>query len=162
MTIVARSLGLMSLVSGPQMLRHDFRQDLRVADVLKMYPMPAGRWFSARCSRPPPYRDAQWALLLAALLCSTSVRGGPAPMVWRIASALAAALVLPFVDFLALLLPNGAALIFPAWVQLGKDAPRGIETMGQQIILMFGQMRVLLLAPVPAGLAPGAAYFVAR
>jgi len=43
-------------------------------------------------------------------------------------------------------------LFFPAWFQLGKDAPRGFETMGQQLILMFGQLLVLVL-----GLAPAAA-----
>jgi hypothetical protein len=65
------------------------------------------------------------------------------------------------VDFIALLLPNAAALIFPAWVQLGKDTPRGFETMGQQLILMFGQIIVLMLTLLPAGLAAVAAYLTA-
>ena len=73
---------------------------------------------------------------------------------------LAAACVLPFVDFIALLLPNAVALMFPAWVQLGRNSPRGFETMGQQIILMFGQMLVLALALLPAGLAFATVYFI--
>ena len=66
----------------------------------------------------------------------------------RLSVALAAAMVLPFVDLLALLIPNAAVLFFPAWFQLGKDVPRGFETMGQQLILMFGQMLVLFLGLV--------------
>ena len=69
---------------------------------------------------------------------------------------------MPFVDFIALLLPNAAALIFPAWVQLGKNTPRGFETMGQQMILMFGQILILVLAMLPAGLAFLGVYLVGR
>jgi hypothetical protein len=58
------------------------------------------------------------------------------------------------------LLPNAAALIFPAWVQLGKDTPRGFETMGQQLILIFGQILVLALALLPAA-AVGAMVWLA-
>jgi len=79
----------------------------------------------------------------------------------RISVALSAALVLPCVDFIALLLPNAAALIFPAWVQLGKDTPRGFETMGQQLILMFGQIIVLALSLLPAAAAGFIAYLAA-
>ena len=92
---------------------------------------------------------------------SRQLGGAPAPVALRLAVALSAALVLPCVDFIALLLPNAAALIFPAWVQLGKDTPRGFETMGQQLILMFGQIIVLTLAMLPAALAGSAAYFIA-
>jgi hypothetical protein len=56
---------------------------------------------------------------------------------------------------LALLIPNAAVLFFPAWFQLGKDTPRGFETMGQQLILMFGQMLALLLGLVPAAIGFG-------
>ena len=80
------------------------------------------------------------------------------PVVLRLAVALSAAIVLPCVDFIALLLPNAAALIFPAWVQLGKDTPRGFETMGQQLILMFGQIIVLTLSLLPAALAGTVSY----
>ena len=45
-----------------------------------------------------------------------------------------------------MLIPNAAVLFFPAWFQLGKDGPRGFETTGQQLILMFGQLLVLALS----------------
>jgi len=134
-----------------------------VADILKLYPMPGWQVVLGEVLAPVAIlAGAQWVLLiLAFLLCPASVGGAPAPMVLRIAIALSAALVLPCVDFIALLLPNAAALIFPAWVQLGKDTPRGFETMGQQLILMFGQILVLTLTMLPAGMAGTAAYLIA-
>jgi len=54
------------------------------------------------------------------------------------------------VDLIALLIPNAAVLFLPAWFQLGKDGPRGFETTGQQLILMFGQLLVLALSLLPA------------
>jgi hypothetical protein len=163
LAILAVTLGVMSLLYGPAILRYDFRQDLRVADVLKLYPMPGWQVVLGEILAPAAIlAAAQWALLLLAfLLCPASVGGAPAPMGLRIAATLSAALVLPCVDFIALLLPNAAALIFPAWVQLGKDAPRGFETMGQQLILMFGQIIVLTLSMLPAALAGAVAYLIA-
>jgi hypothetical protein len=136
---------------------------LRVADVLKLYPMPGWQMVLGEILAPAAIlAGAQWALLLLAfLLCPASLGGAPMPAVLRISIALSAALLLPCVDFIALLLPNAAALIFPAWVQLGKDTPRGFETMGQQLILMFGQIIVLTLTLLPAALAGTAAYLIA-
>jgi hypothetical protein len=159
--IMAVSLGMISIIYGPQILRHDFRQDLRVADILKMYPMPGWQVVLGEILAPAAIlAGVQWALLLLAfLLCPSSMMDAAVPAVLRLSIALSAALVLPCVDFIALLLPNAAALIFPAWVQLGKDTPRGFETMGQQIILMFGQIIVLTLSLLPAALAGAVAYF---
>jgi hypothetical protein len=58
-----------------------------------------------------------------------------------------------------LLIPNATVLLFPSWVQSGKDSPRGIEATGQRLIFAVGQMLVLLLALVPAVLAFAAVYF---
>jgi hypothetical protein len=78
----------------------------------------------------------------------------------RIAFTAAAGMVLPFIDLLAVLIPNAAVLYFPAWFQLGKEAPRGFETTGQQLILMFGQILVLVLTLLPAGLAFAVLFFI--
>jgi hypothetical protein len=103
----------------------------------------------------------QWLLLLmAAVLLTKDPDGAVVQVSWRIGFGLAAAVVLPFVDFLALLLPNAAALIFPAWVLMSKNAPRGLETMGQQIILMAGQVLVLALALLPAAAVFAGVYFL--
>jgi ABC-2 type transport system permease protein len=146
---------VMSLFSGPQMLRNDLRQDLPVADVLKMFPMPGWQIVLGEVLAPAAIlAGLQWLLLVFGLIfCPGQLDRHAVPLALRCSVALAAAIVLPFIDLLALLIPNASVLLFPAWFQLGKDAPRGFETMGQQLILMFGQMLVLVLGLAPAGVA---------
>jgi hypothetical protein len=57
------------------------------------------------------------------------------------------------------LIPNAAVLLFPSWVQSGKDGPRGIEATGQRLIFAVGQLLTLLLALVPVALVFAAVYF---
>jgi ABC-2 type transport system permease protein len=141
----------MSLFSGAQMLRNDLRQDLPVADVLKMFPMPGWQVVLGEVLAPAAMlAGVQWLLILLGMFLGR-FEENTIPLGWRLSVGLSAAVVLPFVDLLALLIPNASALFFPAWFHLGKDAPRGFETMGQQLILMFGQVIVLLLGLAPAG-----------
>jgi hypothetical protein len=148
----------MSLFSGPQMLRNDLRQDLPVADVLKMLPIPGWQVVLGEVLAPVAMlAGVQWLLILfGAIFFPDHIAKHAIPLAARVSFALAAALLLPFIDLIALLIPNAAALYFPAWYHLGKEAPRGFETMGQQLILMFGQMLVLLLSL----LLPGAVFTV--
>ena len=60
-----------------------------------------------------------------------------------LAIALGAAVLLPVLDVLLLLIPNAAVLLFPSWIQTGKDSPRGIEATGQRLIFALGQLLVL-------------------
>ena len=137
------------------MLRNDLRQDLPVADVLKMFPMPGWQIVLGEVLAPAAIlAGLQWLLLVfGVIFCPAQLDTHALPLQARWSVVLAAAIVLPFVDLLALLIPNASVLFFPAWFQLGKDAPRGFETMGQQLILMFGQLLVLVLGLLPAGIA---------
>jgi hypothetical protein len=155
LALLALGLAGLSLFWGPQMLRNDLRQDLPAADVLKMFPLPGWQVVLGEVLAPAAILAAvQWLLLLAALILfpdrldNYSTTPGQ-----RAGFALAAAIVLPCVDLIAMLIPNGAVLFFPAWFQLGKDGPRGFETTGQQLILMFGQLLVLALSLAPAAAA---------
>ena len=51
-------------------------------------------------------------------------------------------------------------LLFPSWIQSGKDSPRGVEATGQRLIMALGQMLVLLLALAPAAAASAAVFFL--
>lgn len=141
----------MSLFSGPQMLRNDLRQDLPVSDVLKMFPMPGWQMVLGEVLAPAAMlAAAQWLFLTVAVIFWPEDFHRSAPLLLRAEIGLAAALVLPCVDVIAILIPNAAALFFPAWFQLGKDGPRGFEMTGQQLILMFGQLLVLACCLLPA------------
>jgi hypothetical protein len=158
---VAAMLIFMSLLYGPQILRHDFRQDLRMADALKLFPMAGWQVVLGEILAPAAIlAGVQWALLIFAFtFCPANIGHTVITPDLRVAAVVGVGLLLPCVDFIALLLPNAAALIFPAWVQLGKDTPRGFETMGQQIILVLGQIIVLIVTMLPAALAGfGAGY----
>jgi hypothetical protein len=145
----------MSLISGPQMLRNDLRQDLRAADMLKMFPMAGWQVVLGEVLAPAVMLACvQWLLIvLAAIFCPDRLGSHAIPPLNRLSFALAAAAVLPCVDLIAMLIPNASVLFFPAWFQLGKEGPRGFETTGQQLILMFGQMLALVLSLLPAGVA---------
>jgi hypothetical protein len=160
---LAGMLVIMSLVSGPQMLRNDLRQDLPAADLLKMYPMPGWQILLGEVLAPAVMLAAlQWLLLvLAFIFCPSRIQAHPVLLLTRLGVAASAALVLPFIDLIAMLIPNASVLFFPAWFQLGKEGPRGFETTGQQLILMFGQMLVLVISLVPAAAAFAALFFAA-
>ena len=145
---VAIALGY-SLLLGPQVLRLDFRNDLPLADILKTYPMRGWQIALGEILAPVAVLAVcQWLLLLvgAGLLFYLPVK----QEALFLAIALGAAILLPVLDVLLLLIPNAAVLLFPSWIQTGKDSPRGIETTGQRLIFALGQLLVLLLALLPA------------
>jgi len=151
---LAGMLLAMSLFSGPQLLRYDLRQDLPATDVLKMFPMRGWQIVLGEVLAPAvALAGAQWLLLaVAAVFFPNHIHNHSIPLLTRLSFAVAAAVVLPFIDLIAVLIPNAAVLFFPAWFQLGKEAPRGFETTGQQLILMSGQMLALALSLLaPAG-----------
>ena len=149
--LVATALGY-SLLLGPQLLRLDFRQDLPLADILKTFPLRGWQIALGEILAPVAVLAAcQWLLLLVGAGLVFYLPGKQAALF--LAIALGAAFLLPMLDFLVLLIPNAAVLLFPSWIQTGKDSPRGIEATGQRLVFAVGQMFVLLLALLPAALA---------
>ncbi|MGC9943310.1 MAG: putative ABC exporter domain-containing protein [Verrucomicrobiota bacterium] len=149
--ILAIFLGY-SLLLGPQFLRLDFRHDLPQADILKTFPLPGWQIALGEILAPVAVLAGfQWLLLLLSTILIFYLPGGYRTLL--LAIALSAVFALPVLDFILLLIPNAAVLLFPSWVQAGKDSPRGIEATGQRLIYAVGQLLVLLLALVPAALA---------
>ena len=140
-----------SLFIGAQFVRCDFRQDLVMMDVLKLFPLRGWQVVAGEVFAPMVILGAvQWLLVLVlALLLSL---GDPAaglpgfPLEWLAV----AAVIAPFWNGLALLIPNAAVLWFPGWFQTRIDAPQGIEVTGQRLLLLFGQMIVVAITIVPA------------
>lgn len=155
--VVALVLTLMlfgwSLLIGAQMVRCDLRQDLNSMDVLKLFPLRGWQIVAGEVAAPVVILTVvQWLLLLllATLLLAAGTTAGWAqiPKTW----ILAAALLVPFWNALALLIPNATALLFPGWFQMRADGPQGFEVAGQRLLLMFGQLIVISLTLLPAGL----------
>jgi hypothetical protein len=149
--IVAIALGY-SLLLGPQLLRLDFRQDLPLADILKTFPLRGWQIALGEILAPVVVLAGfQWLLLLIGSGLVLFLPGKHEAVM--LAIGISAACLLPALDFLLLLIPNAAVLLFPSWIQAGKDSPRGIEATGQRLIFAVGQMLALLIALVPAALA---------
>jgi len=146
--LVAIALGY-SLLLGPQLLRLDFRNDLPLADILKTFPMRGWQIALGEILAPVAVLAAfQWLMLLVGAGLLFCLPGKQETLF--LAIALGAAMLLPVLDLIVLLIPNAAVLLFPSWIQAGKDSPRGIEATGQRLIFALGQMLVLLVALLPA------------
>ena len=150
-----------SLLIGPQVLRHDFRHDLPVADILKVLPMRGWQVVLGELLAPAVILTAiQWlAIIVAVIFISRIPQGEAVPLHWRLAIAISAAMILPMLDLISLIIPNASVLLYPGWFQSGKDGPQGIEATGQRVIFLLGQVLVFVIALLPAALAFAVVYF---
>lgn len=163
---MAAVLAAWSVVLGPQVVRQDFRQDLAVADLLKVYPLRGWQVALGEILTPAVILTLlQWVcLLVAAILWDKRVAEGEEPA-WQAHASLAAAgaiLALPL-NLVSLLGPNAAALLLPAWfaTPTTPGASRGIEVVGQRFIFLIGQFFLLALVAAPVGLTLFVAYALA-
>jgi hypothetical protein len=150
-----------SLLLGPQLLRLDFRHDLPLADILKTFPLRGWQIALGEILAPVVVLAAvQWLLLLVDAGLVFYLPGGHTALL--LAIALGAAFLLPVLDLLVLLIPNAAVLLFPSWIQTGKDSPRGIEATGQRLVFALGQLLVLVLALLPAAITFLGVFFLLK
>jgi hypothetical protein len=146
--LIAVALGY-SLLLGPQLLRLDFRHDLPLADILKTFPLRGWQIALGEILAPVFVLAVfQWVLLLIGAGLIFCLPGEHAALL--LAIAFGAAVVLPLLDVLMLMIPNAAVLLFPSWIQTGKDSLRGIEATGQRLVFALGQLLVLAVALLPA------------
>lgn len=143
------------LVLGPQWIRNDLRTDLSRLALLRSYPLSGRTVVGAETAGSTAVLTAlQLGLVGIAYL---SFWGGavedPSPAL-RTAILAAVVVFLPAINFLAMLIQNGAALLLPAWVRVGQDRPIGVEALGHNMLMMVGFTAVLgalLLAPAAVG-----------
>lgn len=148
-----------SLLLGPQILRLDFRHDLPLADVLKTFPLRGWQIALGEILAPVVVLAAfQWLLILTETGLLLYLPGPQKALLLTI--AVGTVFVLPVLNVLLLLIPNAAVLLFPAWIQTGKDSPRGVEVTGQRLVMALAQLLVMLVALVPAAAAFAAVFFL--
>jgi hypothetical protein len=160
----AASLAIASLVVaafsallGPQAIRTDLRGDLRHLDVLKTWPVK-----SAAVIRGEMLWPAVLLTLCAwfALLCATVFSAAAVPtMTWsaRLSWSAAAFVCVPALVAAQLTVHNAAAVLFPAWVSTGR--PRGLDAMGQRLVLLIGVILALVVLLGPGAIAGGIMWF---
>ncbi|HSM15718.1 MAG TPA: putative ABC exporter domain-containing protein [Gemmatimonadales bacterium] len=150
------------LVFGPLWVRNDLRSDLEYADLLRAYPVGGATVVSAEAaSSALVLTAAQLGLLLLALAASFGATVSGIDDARKLALFAGAVVVLPTVNLLGMLIQNGIALLFPAWVTLGPRRPSGVEALGQTMLATppFLLALVVALAP-PVVVGYAAAHFL--
>lgn len=163
---IVQALGLLSalaaaftLVMGPQILRIDLRQDLQHLEVLKTWPLKPGAVVRGEMAWPVAVvTTVAWLFVFIALVLSASAfsRTGVG---LRMSIGMAAMIMAPAIVAAQYTVHNGAALLFPAWIATGQGRPRGVDAMGQRLIMLAGTLLVVLLALLPAAIIGGVLWF---
>ncbi|HEY8507810.1 MAG TPA: hypothetical protein VIL32_05590, partial [Steroidobacteraceae bacterium] len=151
-------------IFGPQIVRQDLRGDLPRTDMLKTYPLAGWQVVLGEVLTPlVMLTSILWLLLLAAAFSYP-----PDRMPWLtpgLHATIVTGLGLLAPPFIAvqLLVPNAAALLFPAWSQtVGNRAEQGLDVLGQRILFAVGQLLVVALALLPCALAATILFFPVR
>jgi ABC-2 type transport system permease protein len=154
--------GLMVL-SGPHYVRNDLRGDLLKLDLLRSYPLRGWSVVLAEAGASTLMLSLMQIALLGlsylAFLGNQTLYPG---LEERTLLLLLSLVFLPPINLLGMLIQNGAALLYPAWVRVGAGRPGGIETLGQNLLMVLAFAVLLgLTLVIPAALA-GGSYLLLR
>ena len=148
-----------AIVLAPQVVRMDMRQDLRHLELLKTWPVKASAVVRGELVWPGMViTAAAWSMLAVATFLSGTILTGLSVGV-RLGGGAAIAILAPALVFAQLAIHNAVALIFPAWVPLGNQRPRGLDAMGQRLIMLGGTWILLVLSALPGAIAGGIVWF---
>jgi hypothetical protein len=151
-----------SVLMAPQILRIDLRQDLRHLELLKTWPVKSSAVIRGEIAWPGALITVSaWVLISLALLLSTA-NFSRIDLGWRLGVAAAAMLVAPALVFAQLTIHNGVALMFPAWVPLGNQRARGLDAMGQRLIMLGGTWLLLIVMTAPGAFSGAIVWFAFR
>jgi ABC-2 type transport system permease protein len=146
--------GLM-VVTGPQYVRNDLRSDLLKLDLLRSYPLRGRSVVLAEVAASTLMLTIiQWCLLGIGYLAFLGNRSMVPDLQERTLLLAASVLVLPAINLLSMLIQNGVALLYPAWVRLGSGRTAGVEALGQNLLMVVAFVALLavtLVLPVAIG-----------
>jgi len=134
---------------GPYMVRNDLRVDMGRLAVLKTWPVRGSTLFLGEVLAPAALLTViVWGVLVITLVLSTGLRD--LTFAERISLAVLAAFVAPAIILAQVVIQNGAVILFPGWIPTGPTRPRGIEAMGQQMLMFAGTGLLLAVGVLPA------------
>ncbi len=147
---------LFTLFMGPQIVSTDLRQDLAHLELIKTWPLRGASVLRGEIVWPAIVITLiAWAFGLIAMTFSiASLSRVPTPN--RIAVWLSLLILAPAVVVAQYTMHNAVAVLFPGWVPVGALRPRGVDAVGQRLIVLAGNWLGLLIA-----LAPGIAVTIA-
>src|SRR5260370_2508670 len=146
---------------GPDPLRVDRRQDIRQIDLLRSFPLSGRRVLWAEVLGPTLMLGAvQLVLLAASVAVSASYPLPRFRLPDRIAVFFGLALFLPTLTFFNVLVRNAAVLVMPSWMAADPYQSRGLEMMGQRLLLWVANLLVMLVAVLPRGFVAALGFLV--
>jgi ABC-2 type transport system permease protein len=160
LSIAALAIAAIVTLVGPQGTRSDLRGDLGHLEQLKTWPVKAGAVIRGELAWPVTALTlCVWFALACGTVLSAAAFPG-VPIVTRLSLCGAAFLLAPALIVAQLLVHNAAAVLFPAWVSTGRQRSRGLDSLGQRLILFGGVMIALIVVLGPGGIAGGLVAFV--
>jgi len=159
-SIVAALVAGVATIFGPQIMRTDLRSDLEHLDVLKTWPMRAAEAIRGEMSWPVVFVGgiAGACVLIAALFSATALPSLSFLSRWSFAIAIAIAA--PALIAAQFTVHTATAIVFPGWVQLGSQRTRGIDAMGQRLIMLAAILVSLLLFAIPGAIGGGVVWLI--
>src|SRR4029077_6980892 len=157
---LSMTMAAMLLLIGPGTMRNDLRQDLGRLAVLKGWPVSGAAIVRGELLAPTFVLSVGiWLLILLVALAvgNTPARGHlrAVLMSHRASYAAVAMLVAPAFILAQLVVQNGIAVLFPAWMTTGRGRARGIEATGQQMLVVWGGFLAAIVLLVPPALGAG-------
>jgi ABC-2 type transport system permease protein len=144
-----------TVLTGPQYVRNDLRGDLLKLDLLRSYPLRGWSVVAAEATASTVMLTLiQLALLGLGYLAFLGNQTMVPDLEERTLLLGAAIVLLPPINLLGMLIQNGAALLYPAWVHLGSGRVAGVEALGQNLLMMIAFVALLsltLVVPVAMG-----------
>jgi hypothetical protein len=152
-------VGGFAVLFGPQIMRLDLRGDLQHLDVLKTWPVSSASVLRGEILWPA---GVVTVIVWTGVACAAMFSGTAFPQMppaWRWALAASGIVAAPALVAPQYIVHNAVAVLFPAWVPTGGHQPRGVDAMGQRLIMMAGVVVSLLLFALPGMLVGGIVWF---
>ena len=151
------------VVTGPQYVRNDLRGDLLKLDLLRSYPLRGWSVVLAEAAASTIMLTViQLCLLGIGYLAFLGNRSMEPDLEERSLLLLGSIVLLPAVNLLGMLIQNGIALLYPAWVRLGAGRAGGVEVLGQNLLMMIAFVALLALTLLLPVLIGGGAFLLLR
>jgi ABC-2 type transport system permease protein len=155
----AITAAIFAILMAPQVIRIDIRQDLQHLELLKTWPVKASAVVRGELLWPGILiTSVAWTMIAVA----TTLSGTVVPRMavgWRVGIGIAIAIVAPALVFAQLTVHSAVALMFPAWVPLGNQRARGLDAMGQRLIMLGATWLLLIVMALPGAIAGGIVWF---
>jgi putative ABC exporter len=157
--LIALGIASFAVMLGPQIVRTDLRDDLRHLELLKTWPLrPAAVIRGEMLWNGSLITGIAWTALVCGAIFSAAAFPNLS-ILWRSSLSLTALLLAPALVFAQLTVHNATAVLFPAWVPLGNARPRGLDMMGQRLLLFAGVLIALAVFMLPGVIVGGALWF---